>query len=93
MPEAATKADIDRLYDRLDPMAIDVAVIKSRMESLPEPRPCEYFVGLKKEVDTHIDEAKDATQTWKKSVIAALVSAAKMALIFLLASWVISLQG
>ncbi len=74
MTEVATKADIDRLYDKLEPMAIDVAVIKSKLEE-------------------HLDDAKDTKKNLRRSVISALVGVAKMAIIFLLASWVVSLQG
>ncbi len=74
MSEAATKADIERLHDKLEPMAIDIAVIKTKLFD-------------------HLDDAKDTKKNLRKSVIGALVGVAKMALIFLLASWVISLQG
>lgn len=73
-PEAATKADIERLHDKLEPMAIDIAVIKTRLFD-------------------HLDDAKDTKKSLRKSIISALVGVAKMALIFLLASWVVSLQG
>ncbi len=74
MSETATKADIERLHDKLEPMAIDIAVIKSRLED-------------------HLDDAKEVKKTWRTPIIKALVNAAQMAIIFLLASWVISLQG
>lgn len=85
-PEAATKADIERLHDKLDPMAIDVAVIKAKMVDLPRSRPCEYLVQ-------HLSDASDTKKSLKKSIIGALVGVAKMAIIFLIATWVISLQG
>lgn len=91
--EAATRADIERLYDKLEPMAIDIAVIKTKMEDLPPPRPCGYLTDLKHEVDNHLGDASDTKKSLKKSVISALVGVAKMAIIFLIASWVLSLQG
>ena len=74
MSEAATKADIERLYDKLEPMATDIAVIKTKLFD-------------------HLDDARDTKRNLRRSVISALVGCAKMAIIFLLASWVISLQG
>ena len=93
MTEVATKTDIDRLHDKLDPMAIDVAVIKAKMENLPPPRPCGYLSELKHNVDDHLADANDTKKNLRRSVISALVGVAKMAIIFLLASWVVSLQG
>lgn len=67
-----TQADLNRLYDKLDPMAEDLAVVKDRMERLPvlPDRPCE-------QLSVHLDEHK----AWKRPVIRAAVDIVKMAVV------------
>ena len=67
-----TKEDLNRLYDKLEPMAEDLAVVKDRMERLPvlPARPCEQLSG-------HLDEHK----AWKRPIIRAVVDVVKMAIV------------
>lgn len=67
-----TKADLNRIYDKLEPMAEDLAVVKDRMERLPElpPRPCE-------QLNTHLDEHK----AWKRPIIRAVIDVVKITIV------------
>ena len=76
MTEAATKADINRIYDRLEPMAQDLASIKTRLDLTPPPpkQPCTFL-------ETHLDDHKKTANTWKTSVIRTVVDVVKMAIV------------
>lgn len=75
---AATKADIERIYDKLEPIAADVASIKTRLDLTPNipDRPCTQLTE-------HLDEHKDTVMTWKKSAVRAAVDLVKLATVAL----------
>lgn len=86
-PETATKKDIERLYDKIEPMSVNIAVILTKLEDMPEmpARPCTFHTELKEDVDAHISEHKENVRTWRQPVIRALVDMAKIAIVFLMA--------
>lgn len=65
-----TKADLNRIYDKLEPMAEDLAVVKDRMERLPAARPCQ-------QLNNHLNEHR----AWKRPIIRAAVDMVKMAVV------------
>lgn len=69
-----TSEDMKMIYE----MRTDIAVIKSKMENLPEqePRPCEYF-------KKHIEEHHSNNDIWKTALISNAVSIGKTVLVAL----------
>lgn len=68
MTEAATKEDINRLYDKLDEIIKDntqreksLSRIEEQLKSIPKipGRPCDYFLNLKKDIENHIQYSQN----------------------------------
>ncbi len=76
MAENATKDDINRIHDRLDPIAENLAEIRATLKLMPKTpkQPCTYL-------DSHLTEHKATTNTWKTFFIRATVDVVKMALV------------
>ncbi len=86
----ATKADIEKLHEKLNPMAIDIGSIKTWIELQPEPvklpeRPCTFFTA-------HVEEHKEVTTTWRRSAIRACVDVIKMAIVAVVVYFVVKRQ-
>ena len=64
-----TKEDINRIYDTLEPMGKDLAVIKSQMG--------EHLGRLEKHLDSH----EDTLKTWKHMAIGGVVKVAVVSII------------
>lgn len=69
MSETATKADIERLYDKLEPMAISVAVIETKV------------ITLETDFQNHVNEGKATHKTLRDAIIKKLVDVAVMVII------------
>jgi len=71
----ATKDDINRVYDKLEPMARSITQIETKLEMMVIPKqPCVFL-------EAHLEEQKDAQKTWKSSFVRAVVDVAKMGIV------------
>ena len=76
----ATKDDITRVYDKLEPMAKSIAQIETKLEMMGIPKqPCIFL-------ENHLDDHNDIQKTWKSSFIRTVVDLAKMAIVAV-ATW------
>ena len=72
-----TKEDINRIYDKLEPMASDISSIKADLRYRPVyERPCE---GLKEHLQSH--KAKETV--WNSTWVQACVDIVKIAIVSL----------
>ena len=62
-----TKEDLNRVYDKMEPMAADIAEIKAILKMMPQPekRPCPYYYALEKAFNIHINEQLTNYRDWK----------------------------
>ena len=71
----ATKDDINRVYDKLEPMARSITQIETKLEMMVIPKqPCVFL-------ETHLEEHKDTQKTWKSSFTRAVVDVIKMGVV------------
>ncbi len=76
MSEIATKDDINRIYDKLEPIAESLTRVETRLDLMPTPlkQPCNFL-------NSHLNDHKTTVKTWKSSVIRACVDMAKMGVV------------
>ena len=74
---------MDKLYEKINNMAIDIAQIKTKFEMMPPPakQPCQWHNQLRKEFDSFVLDKKQTSHDWRVTLIRAFVDIAKMAIV------------
>jgi len=75
--------ETEKIFEKINAMAIDIAQIKTTLEMLPAPpkQPCQWHDQLRKEFDVHIKEHKQIDHDWRSCLIKAGVDLLKTAII------------
>lgn len=74
---------MDKLYEKINKMAVDIGMIKTKIEMLPAPpkQPCQWHNQLRKEFDNYMNDRKQNSHDWRLVLIRAFVDIAKTAIV------------
>ena len=87
-----TQSDIDKLYSKINTMAVDVAEIKTKLDE--RDRPCPDHLYLRREFDAHLLDKSKSSDNWRQAVAKGVVDIAKIALVGgFLAWWAMTANG
>jgi len=79
-----TKEDINRLYDKIEPIAASVVRILTVLESMPgpPPRPCSTLTE-------HLETHKENKSRWQTPLVSNLIGFVRMGLVALV-TWLLT---
>ena len=61
----------EKIYEKINQMAVDIGQIKTQLAMMPAPpkQPCQWQLQVRKELDAHVNEHKKTSHDWKSSLI------------------------